>query len=130
VTVTEGGKIVSEISVESLTELPAADASLFVPTAEMKARGAAVAMAGAQKISRFSQRGPFKSGATAQPVCVFGLVSASGKLVEAHSLQPSDPNSQAAVESAKRIKFARPAQPGARPQQHFVFIVEKFVSSH
>ena len=130
VTVTEGGKTVSEISVDSLTALPAADAGLFVPTAEMRARGAAVAMATAQKISRFSQRGPFKPGVTVQPVCVFGLVSASGKLVEAHSLQPSDPNSQAAVEAAKRIKFARPAQPGARPQQHFVFIVEKFVSSH
>jgi hypothetical protein len=59
---------------------------------------------------------------------VFGLVTASGQLVEAHSLQPSDPNSQAAVEAAKQINFAGPAQLGTRPQQHFVFIIEKFVS--
>ena len=39
VTVTEAGKTVTEISVDSLTELPAADPSLFVPTEEMKARG-------------------------------------------------------------------------------------------
>ena len=32
VTVTEAGKIVSEISVDSLSELPVADPSLFVPT--------------------------------------------------------------------------------------------------
>jgi hypothetical protein len=59
---------------------------------------------------------------------VFGLVTSSGKLVEAHSLQPSDPNSQAAVEAAKRMKFSTPAPRGERPQQHFVFIIEKFVS--
>jgi hypothetical protein len=128
VMVTEAGKIVSEISVDSLSELPAADPGLFVPTAEMQARGPAIAMAGAQKISRFSGRGPFTSGAAAQPVCVFGLVTPSGQLVEAHSLQPSDPNSQAAVEAAKQMNFSRPTPPGARPQQHFVFVIEKFSS--
>jgi hypothetical protein len=129
VIVTEAGKTVSEISVDSLTQLPAADPSLFVPTDEMKARGPAIALPGAQKISRFSGRVPFASGATAHPVCVFGLVTASGQLVEAHSLQPSDPNSQAAVEAAKRMNFAGPAPLGVRPQQHFVFVIEKFVSS-
>ena len=54
VTVTEAGKTVSEISVDSLTELPAADPSLFVPTEEMKARGPAIAMAGgAKNLARF-----------------------------------------------------------------------------
>jgi len=129
VIVTEAGKTVSEIRVESLAALPSADPALFVPSEEMKARGAAVAMAGAQKISRFSAPGPLPPGATVQPVCVFGLVTPSGQLVEAHSLQPSDPNSQAAVDAAKQIKFPIPAQPGARPQQYFVFVIEKFVSS-
>ncbi len=128
VIVTEAGKIVSEISVDSLTELPAADPSLFAPTEKMKANGPAIAMAGAQKISRFSRRGPFTSAAMAQPVCVFGLVTSSGKFVEAHSLQPSDPNSRVAVEAAKRMSFSGPASPGARPQQHFVFVIENFVS--
>jgi hypothetical protein len=129
VIVTEAGRTVSEISVDSLTELPAADPSLFVPTEKMKAGGPAVAMAGAQKISRFSRRGPFTSGMVAQPVCVVGLVTSTGQLVEAHSLQPSDPNSQAAVEAAKKMNFSGPTRVGVRPQQHFVFIIEKFVSS-
>jgi hypothetical protein len=129
VTVTEAGKIVTEISVDSLTELPAADPSLFVPSEEMKARGRAIAMGGAQKISRVAGRGPFAPGATAQAVCVFGVVTPSGQLVEAHSLQPSDPNSQAAVEAAKQMSFSHPAPLGALPQQHFVFVIEKFVAS-
>jgi len=128
VTVTEAGKIVTEISVDSLTELSAADPSLFVPTDEMKARGRAIGMAGAQKIWRDFGRGPFAPGATAHIVCVFGVVTPSGQLVEAHSLQPSDPNSQAAVEVAKHMRFSTQA-PGVRAEQHFVFLIEKFVSS-
>ncbi len=128
VIVSEAGKPVSEINVKSLTELPEMDPSLFIPTPEMKAGGPAIAMAGAQKISHFVGQGPFPADATVQPVCVFGLVTPGGQLVEAHSLQPSDPNSQAAVEDAKRMNFSSPSV-GARPQQHFVFVIEKFVSA-
>jgi len=129
VIVAEAGKVVSRISVDSLRDLPAADPSLFVPTAEMKESGRAIGMAAAQKISRVFGQGPLTSGMTARPVCVFGLVTAAGQLVEAHSLQPSDPNSPAAVEAAKRINFAPTAPLGAPLQQHFVFIIEKFVTS-
>jgi hypothetical protein len=128
VTVTEAGKVVTEISVDSLTELPAADPSLFVPTEEMKARGRAIAMAGAQKIWRDFGRGPYAPGAMAHMVCVFGVVTPSGQLVEAHSLQPSDPNSQAAIEGAKHMSFSQPKL-GVHPEQHFIFVIEKFVSS-
>jgi hypothetical protein len=128
VTVTEAGKVVSEISVDSLTELNAADPSLFVPTDEMLANGPAIAMEEAQKLSLFTGPGRLTSHATARPVCVFGLVTPSGQLVEAHSLQPSDPNSPAAVEAAQRMNFSYPAPPEARPEQHFVFIIQKFVS--
>ncbi len=129
VTVTEAGKIVSEIYVDSLTELPAGDPSLFIPSDEMVAGGPAIAMEEAQKIWFFSGPGPSTSRATAHPVCVFGLATPSGQLVEAHSLQPSDPNSQAAVEAAQRINFSSPTLLGARPEQHFVFVIEKFISS-
>lgn len=129
VTVTEAGRTVTEISVDSLTELPAADPSLFVPTEQMKARGQALAMAGAQKISIFSGQGPIAPGLTTRAVCVFGLVTATGQLVEAHSLQPSDPNSQAALGAANQMNFSVLRPPGAQPQQHFVFVIERFVTS-
>jgi hypothetical protein len=129
VTVTEAGKVVSQITVRSIEENPGVSSSLFVPTEEMKARGPSVAMVGAQKITRIVGKTPVDPGATIHPVCVFGLVTPSGELVEAHSLQPSDPNSQAAVDAAKQINFSNPAPIVARPQQHFVFIIERFVSS-
>jgi hypothetical protein len=128
VKVTEAGKTVTEISVDSLTELPAADPSLFVPTTEMKARGRAIGMGEAEKIWRVHGTPSTAAGATGQAVCVFGLVTPEGQLVEAHSLQPSDPNSQAAVEDAKQMSFS-PLPLAVHPQQHFVFIFEKFLSS-
>jgi hypothetical protein len=129
VIVTEAGKVVSEVHVDSLTAFSATDPSVFVPTAAMKAREPAIAMADARKVIRMVGQGPFTADMTAHPVCVFGLVTASGELVEAHSLQPSDPNSQAAVEAVKRMNFSGPTPVGARPEQHFVFMIEKFVSS-
>ncbi len=126
VAVTEGGKTVTEISVDSLSDLPSSDPSLFVPTDEMKARGQATVLGGAQKLSIVS--GQSSPGATAHVVCVFGVVTADGQLVEAHSLQPSDPNSQAAVDAARQMNFASMSATSTRPQQHFAFIVARFFS--
>lgn len=128
ITVTEAGATVSRISVDSLTELPSADPNLFLPAPAMLQRGRAVAMAGAQKVSRILKQG---TASSAEPVCVFGLVTASGKLVEAHSLQPSDPNSEAAVKAASEMDFSRPTLgvADAPPQQHFAFVFVRFVAS-
>ena len=127
VTITEGGKIVSTITVDNLRELPSADPGLFLPTPEMKERGRAIAMAGAQKISHLVGLGP-----VLHSVCVFGLVTPSGELVEAHSLQPLDPYSAAAVADVKQLNFSRPSPRGkfgAIPRQYFVFVIEKFGSA-
>ena len=127
VTITEAGKTVMELRVDSLTELPSPDPALFVPTPEMIASESGIAMVEARKISAFYKPGTIASNATIHPVCVFGLLTPSGQLVEAHSLQPSDPNSQAAVESAKRMNLHHLMTPGSRPEQRFIFITEKFV---
>lgn len=134
ITVTEAGKVVSQISIDSLEEIPSADSSLFIPTPEMKERGRAIAMGGALKISRVVATGPAPApsgsgAAVVHQVCVFGLITASGHMVEVHSLQPSDPYSPAAVQAAQKVNFDRPALPGelaGPPQQHFAFIIQKF----
>jgi hypothetical protein len=128
VTVTEAGRVVSRISVEGLEEIAPPDPSLYVPTGAMNAAGEAPAMSGATKMSRVHGSGPLTSAMTVRPVCVFGLVTPAGQLVEAHSLQPSDPNSEVAVEDAKTIDFSSSAPAGASPHQHFVFVIEKFIS--
>jgi len=94
-----------------------------VPPAEMEENGRATSMARAQKIWRAAQ---VPAGAEAHAVCVFGVVTPEGKLVEAHSLQPSDPNSRAAMEAAEQMTFSYPALLAARPQQHFVFVIQEF----
>ena len=128
VTISEAGRVVSKVSVDSLQEMSAPDPSLFVPTDAMKAKGPAVAMTSATKITRIQGSASLTPGATIRPVCVFGMVTPSGHLVEAHALQPSDPNSQAAVEDAKKIDFSPQTPAGSAPRQHFVFVIEKFVS--
>jgi hypothetical protein len=134
VTVSEGGRVVSEIQVKSLDGQAAIDARLFVPTERMKA-AQVPAMTSVKKISRIVTTGAASQGegsatsaVTVRPVCVFGVVNSAGKLVEAHSLQPSDPNSQAAVKDARAINFSAMVPAGAAPQQHFVFVIEKFIS--
>ena len=128
VTIAEAGRVVSKISVKSLGGVIPADPGLFIPTDAMKAKGPAVAMTSATKMSRVQGQGPVDSTVTLRPVCVFGMVTPTGHLAEAHALQPSDPNSQAAVEDAKKIDFSPLTPAGAPPQQHFVFVIEKFVS--
>ncbi|HLK22971.1 MAG TPA: hypothetical protein VKT81_28705, partial [Bryobacteraceae bacterium] len=126
VTVSEAGKTVSVIQVVSLEQLQNVDPSLFQPTPEMLAKGPSIAMNGAKKITSVVGK---SASAVTQPVCIFGLVTAAGELVEAHSLQPSDPNSAAALDAAKHTTFAHAALAGGRPQQHFVFLIQKFVAS-
>jgi hypothetical protein len=128
VAISEAGRVVSKISVDSLRATTAADPALFVPTDAMKAKGPAVAMTSATKISRVQGQSSITSPVTLHPVCVFGMVTPSGRLVEAHALQTSDPNSQAAVEDAEKIEFSPLTPAGAPPRQHFVFVLEKFIS--
>ncbi len=134
VTVTEAGRVVSKISVEKLAEMNTVDPAMFVPTKAMMARGRFIEMTATTKILRVHGQGPFTSAMTVRPVCVFGMVTPAGQLVDAHSLQPSDPNSQAAVADAEQISFsplaagAPGASLGAPLRQHFVFVIEKFIS--
>jgi hypothetical protein len=125
---TEGGKTVVRVHVESLTEMTSADSNLFVPTAAMKAGRQSVGTTGAQKTFVIPQSSPIPADAIIQPVCVFGVIAPSGQLVEAHSVQPGDPNSKAALEFAKSMTFPAANPTAARPLQRFVFIIEKFVA--
>jgi len=128
ITVTEAGRVVSKISVESVTPVAGTDSSLVVPTEAMRAGEPAITIKGAVRISRLHRQGRFTAGMTLRAVCVFGVVTPTGQLVEAHSLQPSDPNSDVAVEDAIGIDFSPRLTPGAPPEQRFAFVIEKFLS--
>jgi len=124
VSVIEGGKTVVRVHVDSLTEYSDADPKLFTAAKEMTW---GVNMAAQQKMTVYPQKGPIPPDAKIQPVCVFGLVTPEGQLVEAHAIDSSAPDSKAALEYAKSMHFAPPNPQGAA-QQHFVFLIEKFVA--
>lgn len=128
ITVTEAARIVSRISVESLTPITTADSKLFVITGAMQAAGAAFSIEGAERLSRVHRPKKLTAGMTLRAVCIFGVLTPSGQLVEAHSLQPSDPASNAALMDAEAIDFSPLAPVGAPPEQRFVFVIEKFLS--
>jgi hypothetical protein len=128
VTVSEGAQVISQISVDSAELSASPDPGLFTPTEAMKANGPAPGLTTATKIVRVAGIGPIGSSVMLNPVCVFGVLNPAGRLVEAHSLAPLDPNSQAAVSDAQQIDFS-PTIAGAAPQQHFVFVVEEFPSA-
>jgi hypothetical protein len=124
VTITEGGKPTIELRLDSLEDLPTPDAALYVPTEQMRANGPAVVLAGMIKIPRLRRPGAAPPGSMLQPVVVFGLLTPSGQIVDAHSLQPSNIRSDEAVASAAAIKFPDRTPPGKAPQQHEVFVIE------
>jgi hypothetical protein len=52
----------------------------------------------------------------------------SGQLAEVHSMQPSDANSQAAVDYVKTMPFSNASTPVGALDQHFEFFLVKFVT--
>jgi hypothetical protein len=123
ITVTEAGKVVNEIHVESLAEIPEPDKELFTATKEMKW---GVTMVAQQKVFVNGEKS-FPPAGAIQPVVVYGLLAPSGDLLEAHSLQPDDPNSKAALDHVKTMKYFGPSV-GAEHSQHFVFVYVKFAA--
>jgi hypothetical protein len=130
VTITEAGNPVIEVHVDSLEDPLSSDPALFTPTEQMKARGPATEMAAAYKVPAFPRGAErINRGSVLQPVVVFGLLVPSGEILEAHSLQPSNPDSRAAVEAVKSMNWHVPTAAGAAPQERFVFVFERFPSS-
>jgi hypothetical protein len=125
VTVTEAGHVVSKISIEGIEEITRADAGHFASTDAMNANGPAITIKGAIRVSRVHRQRPSAS-MTLHAVCVFGVVTPDGQLVEAHSLQPLDPDSAMAVEDAQSLDFRPSLGPGGAAQ-HFAFVIEKFI---
>jgi hypothetical protein len=120
-TVVENETTVIEERVESLEALAKVDPDDLTPTAQMRSQRPASTMAGLQKISLGATR---PSSGSVQTVVVFGLLTADGKVAEAHPLQSSDPALvEDAVRRVNQIKLQLPAAPGADREQHELFVL-------
>jgi hypothetical protein len=117
ITITEAGSPVIDIRVESLEDDSAPDPSLFVPTSEMKANGAAVVIEGQDRVPMFHDHVFPQPGSLVHPVIIFGLLTSTGQIVDAHPLEPSDPKSDEALADIAEFKFADRTPPGGVPKQ-------------
>ena len=127
VTITEAGKPVIKLQVDSLKDVAAPDPALFAISETMKSSGPAAVLAGARRFSVFHDRP--RPGAVLQPVVVVGLLAPSGKILDAHSLQPSDPRSEEAAEAAAKLGFRDSTPPGGTPVQRQVAVIVEFASA-
>jgi hypothetical protein len=126
VTITEAGKPVIKLQVESLKDIAAPDPALFAITETMKSTGPATILAGAKRFSIFHDRP--RPNMVLHPVVVFGLLTPEGKILDAHSLQPSDPHSEEAVQAAAKLGFHDSTPPGGTPMQREVAVIVEFAS--
>jgi hypothetical protein len=129
ITVFEGGKAVVQLEVTSLTELDSPDPGLFAADDDMKRQEQGIVLGEAKKRVIFDKQGPIPPGSLLHPICISGEITPAGRLVEAHSLQPSDPNSEAAIQLAESVDFTTPLPTGAPRQQHLGFVIVRFVSA-
>lgn len=130
VTIIEGDKTVVDVEVNSLTEPGSVDPGLFTPDQEMKAANQGLVLGQARKLVVFDSPAPIAPASLIHPVCIAGVITPSGQFVEAHSLQPSDLNSDAALQFAQHMNFtAQPLVDGAPPQQHLGFVIVRFVTT-
>jgi hypothetical protein len=122
-TVMEGGKAVIEERLLSLTEPEGMDPSLFIPSEEMRARGPGTRLVSLQRMSVNANLESAPSFAT-QSVVVFGLVTATGKIRDAHVLQQCDSAvADAAVEQIRKLKIAPSSD---EPRQRHLFVRVNF----
>lgn len=128
ITVNEAGRVASKIVVQSVSPVANVDPGSFYPTEAMRQAGPVISIKGAERIVRVHQQGHSSAGLSLHAVCIMGVITPTGQLAEAHSLQPNDPNSDTALKDAQAIDFTATIPRGGKPQQHFAFIIEKFLT--
>jgi len=125
ITVNEDGSPVLQIHVDSLQDPGRPDPNLFTPTKEMLSHGPGIVLRPPVRFTDIAPPVPGYAG-TVLPVIIHAAIDRDGKVVEAESLQNSDPTlSNAALTVVKRATYA-PQQEGYVPLQREAFIEVAF----
>ena len=129
ITVAEAGVKVAEARIESIRDAAGVDPSLFIPTAEMKARGLGTVLQEPIRTFLDVGRKPLPPDAEFHPVEVRAVLAEDGSVSDAQALQTDDAaKSQAAVDLVSHHHFAFPTAVGGAPVQHEIFVNVRFVS--
>jgi len=128
-TITQGGQVVAEVRVESLTDPGNTDDAQFSP-AGLASAGVGPLMSAPWMVRTMVARGVTSPGAAMQVVVVHGMLAPERKLTETEIVATSDPSlNQAALDQAARWQSwqaEEDSQPGATPQAHEVYFTVRF----
>jgi len=125
ISIVESGDTVLQIHVESLADAGAPDPALFTPTKEMLARGPGIVLVPSVRIPVFATS-PAGHAGKVEPVIVHASVDDQGKVVEAETLQNSDPSLSNAALSLVRSSTYPPSRRATGPVQTEAFINVEF----
>jgi len=124
ITVEENGSPVLQVHIDTLQDAGSVDQSMFTPTAQMQSPG--VVIRGPLRFPQFATSNTVDPG-TIQPVIVHAVLDATGKVLEAESLQPSNGSlSDAALQLVKNSNYGAYSSPRGVPLQREVFINVQF----
>ncbi len=125
ITITESGSVVLEAQINSVTDADPSNLTIYTPTAQMMAQGAAPVIEMPERFPRFFPA-PAGSQSAVQPIIVHATLNQQGKILEIEALQ-SNPYTAAALQMVMQETFGgRPVPAGASPHLREAFINVQF----
>ena len=125
ISIVESGDTVLQIHVESLEDAGAPDPALFTPTKEMLARGSGIVLVPSVRIPAGAAPPAGHTGKI-EPVIVHASVDYQGKVMEAETLQNSDPSLSSAALALVKSSTYPPQTRASGPVQTEAFINVEF----
>jgi hypothetical protein len=110
ISVSENGDVVADAQLTSMVDADPSNLSIFTPTAEMVARGAAPVMGSPERFPIFVFSDKVPSGPTIQPTIVHVTLDAAGQVQEIEALQSGALTDQA-IALIRNRKYAPIPQP-------------------
>jgi len=129
--ITQGGQVVADVRVASVTDPGNADAAQFNPSG-LTSAGVGPLMSSPWMVRTMAARGVNSPTTAMQVVVVHGMLTPERKLTETEIVATSDASlNQAALDEAAKWQswqLEDEGQPGATPQAHEVFMTVRFAA--
>jgi hypothetical protein len=125
ITITESGSTVLEAQIDSVSDADPSNLTIYTPTAQMMAQGAAPVIEMPERFPRFFAA-PAGSPSMVQPVIVHATLNQEGRILEIEALQ-SNAYTSAALQMVMQETFGgRPLPAGASPHLREAYINVQF----
>jgi hypothetical protein len=129
ISIVESGETVLQIHVDGLEDAGAPDPALFTPSKQMLVQGPGIVLRAAVRIPAVAPA-PAGHVGKIEPVIVHASTDDQGKVLEAETLQNSDPSLSNAALSVVRSSTFPPSRRATGPVQTEAFINVEFGAGH